>query len=101
MADNLFDSAANALEQETTLDRLEARGTLRLALKTAGLEVKNLLPDQLAVVFRKLMPSELTSRGIEGVDSICEALAARAGSLSGADAVHGDSPESVFQRLGG
>jgi hypothetical protein len=100
MADLLFDSIADALEGATTLDRLEARGTLRLALKNAGLDPSSLGADQAAVVLRKLMPTELQSRGIPESESVCETLAQNVSSLTGADTVHGDSPESVFQRLG-
>ena len=97
----LFDSVAEALEQATTLDRLEARGTLRLALKAAGLDAEQVTSHQLAVVFSKLMPGELESRGIADSGQVCAALAERAGSFAGASASQADSPESVFQRLGG
>ena len=42
MACALFDLAAERLEHHTTLNRLQARGTLRLALKLAGLEPKDI-----------------------------------------------------------
>ncbi len=43
MAALLFDSIAEALEQATSLDRLESRGTLRLALETSGLDARSRL----------------------------------------------------------
>ncbi len=101
MAALLFDSIAEALEQATSLDRLESRGTLRLALKTGGLDARSLTAEQLAVVLRKLMPAELETRGVENSQSICETLAQTTADLAGADASRAETPESVFQRLGG
>ncbi len=43
----LFDLTAERLEHHVGLDRLAARGTLRIALKAAGLEPKNLTGAQL------------------------------------------------------
>ncbi len=53
--------AANSLQQHSPYDRLDARGTLRIALKAAGLEPKNLTESQLQVVFEQVMPGELES----------------------------------------
>ncbi len=69
----LFDFAADRLEHHASLDRLEARGTLRIALKAAGLEPKNLTGAQMQVVFEQLMPGELDSRGVSDVPSVCAA----------------------------
>jgi hypothetical protein len=71
MAADLFDYAAEGLEQRTGFDRLEARGTLRLALKSAGLDPKSLTADQLGVVFQKLMPGELKLRGVSDAARVC------------------------------
>ena len=65
MSADLFDLGAEALERHTDFDRLEARGTLRIALKNAGLNPKNVSADQFRVVFEKVMPAELEQRGIE------------------------------------
>ena len=45
--DNVFDWVCGALESATSLDRLEARGTLRLALKASGLEARTVTAEQL------------------------------------------------------
>ncbi len=60
----LFDLAAERLEHHTGLDRLEARGTLRIALKVAGLDPSAFTVGQLCVVFEKVMPGELEKRGV-------------------------------------
>ncbi len=81
MAADLFDSASELLELKSNLDRLEARGTLRLALKAAGLDPRDFTFRQLQVVFDKVMPGELEQRGIaDAVDvgaSVMVALCAR------------------------
>jgi hypothetical protein len=83
-----FDWMAEQLEQLSSLNRREARGTIRLALKQAGLEPGSVTPDQMKVVLHKVLAGELTSRGIDDAEALC----AGAG---------GDRPEDIFQRLGG
>ena len=95
----LFDSVALALEEATRLDRLATRGTVRLALKQAGLDAADVDPDQMAVVLRTLLPPELDARGVAEGAAICETIAARVGELDGAESPTGDRPEDVFRRL--
>lgn len=100
MADTLFDIAAEQIEHHAGIDRLEARGTLRIALKAAGLEPKNLTGDQLQVVFEKVMPGELDSRGVRDVRDVCAAVLAdlaRAGGAAADDAA--TNPDAIFRRL--
>ncbi len=100
MADTLFDFAADSLEQHSPFDRLEARGTLRIALKAAGLEPKNLTSTQLQVVFEKVMPEELDSRGVSDMQNVCAAVLADLGSAGGIAAGAGaTSPDDIFRRL--
>jgi len=98
----LFDAAADIIEAQTTLDRLESRGTLRIVLKNAGLDPKTVTLVELGVVFEKRVPDELeklgvadaeaTSRGVwEQVEQCPEA--AQAGSDTNVD--------DTFRRLGG
>jgi len=94
-----FDCVCTALEERTSLDRLEARGTVRLALKSAGLDVRSVSPQQMAVVVGKVLPGELTSRGVQDAESICGEIARRVSGLEAGAGV--ETPESVFQRLGG
>jgi DNA-directed RNA polymerase subunit beta' len=57
-----FEYACTELEAQTALDRLASRGTIRIALKQAGLEARSVAPEQLAVVVQKILPAELSSR---------------------------------------
>ena len=89
-----FEWLCGELENTTTLDRLESRGTVRIALKKAGLEPASATGDQLAVVLARVLPGELTGRGIEDSDGVCQRLAARLQEIPAA-------PGSHFERLGG
>jgi hypothetical protein len=96
----LFDLAAEQLEHHAGFDRLAARGTLRIALKAAGLEPKNLTGTQLQVVFEKVMPEELDDRGVSNVRDVCAAVLAGLGSAGGAAAdASATSPDDIFRRL--
>jgi len=100
MADSpSFELACEALERDTSFDRLEARGTVRLALKAAGLDARSVTPDQMRVVVKNILAGELASRGVENGDRVCAALGE---SLAGLAIGHvAETPEAVFARLGG
>ncbi len=70
----LFDLAAERLEHHTGLDRLAARGTLRIALKAAGLDPSAFTVGQLCVVFEKVMPGELEKRGVSDAAVACSTV---------------------------
>jgi len=95
----LFDLAADSLEQHSPFDRLEARGTLRIALKAAGLEPGNLTGARLRVVFEKVMPGELDNRGVSDVPDVCVAVLADLESAGGAEDGSAASTDEVFRRL--
>ena len=94
-----FDWTCEELERETDLDRLEARGTVRIALKSSGLEASSVQPDQMRVVIEKVLPGELNARGVADSDAICARMATGVASVSDGTAV--ESPDEVFKRLGG
>ena len=99
-----FDWLCEQLEEHTSLDRLEARGTVRLALKASGLDARTVTPDQVKVLIEKVLAGELTARGIESAESVCDGLSARlaveaANLRSASDG--GETPDAVFSRLGG
>ena len=102
MATDLFDIAAEKLEASTDMDRLAARGTLRLALKEAGLDARKLTLPQLRAVFERLMPKELDARGVSDAAATCGAVIDEiAGSADAIDIASSASPDDVFKRLGG
>lgn len=98
----LFDLAATALETHSSLDALESRGTLRIALRAGGLDVESLEPTQLQAVFEHLMPEHLSKRGIADPRRICHAVlqdVARAATDTAPPSRGG--ADRVLRRLGG
>lgn len=100
MADaEAFEAVCNQIEARTSLDRLAARGTVRIALKQAGLDARSVTPEQMAVVAEKLLAGELASRGVANAASVCAEFATKLrgmGTSGGAE-----TPDAVFRRLGG
>jgi len=97
---SLFDLAAEKLEQRSGMSQLEARGTLRIAVKSAGLNANGLTLEQLGVVFAKLMPGELEQRGVSDTAGVCVAVMADLGSTPAADAgAAATNPDDIFRRL--
>ena len=97
-----FEWLCTALEESTTLERLEARGTVRIALKEAGLEPRTVTPSELRVVAQKILPRELRNRGVGNEAALCDRMVAGLQVLErqpGGAAT--DTPDAIFRRLGG
>jgi len=98
----IFDFIANEIENRTALAKLEARGTVRLALKENGFDPDKITAKQMTVVLELVLPDELANRGVENADSICSSLATSLKEFGEAVEEQGNaSPESVFSRLAG
>ncbi len=99
MSASVFDHVADQIIKHTSLAKLEARGTLRIAVREAGLDARSITAGEMAVVLQRVMPKEFDARGIEDASGICEQIVA---SLADGDfeEASGESPEAVFARLG-
>ena len=96
---NVFEFVCERLEQLTSFNRLEARGTVRIALQAAGLNADAVTPAQMGVVVARTLPHELSTRGIADVGGLCRTIAnGLAGFESGPARA---SADDVFRRLGG
>ena len=97
----VFEFVAEELERSTDFDKLEARGTVRLALRQSGLDARTVGGDQMAVVLTRVLPGELMTRGGDGPESVCEGTlqALKSSELGGAS--DDRSPEAIFKRIGG
>jgi hypothetical protein len=97
-----FEYLCEALETSSSLERLEARGTVRIALKEAGLEARSVTPSELAVVVQKILPRELRQRGVADEAALCERFASGLRHLeASATRPASDTPDAIFRRLGG
>jgi hypothetical protein len=100
MSASIFDFVSDELVRLTKLEKLEARGTVRLALKAAGLDVRTVTTQQMVATLQKVMPAEIRARGVENGEQICRTIATgleAAHPSSGA--VNPESPEAIFRRL--
>jgi hypothetical protein len=96
----LFDWVAQAVEAQTTLSRLEARGTLRLALKAAGVAPERASRREIEVVLKAVAPKHLHACSVRDADAVCiRILGALRTAVVVEDAPAGDSPEDVFGRF--
>jgi hypothetical protein len=96
---DLFEWVSDEIERATSLDRLAARGTVRIALREAGLEPSSLDQRQLVVVLERVLPAQLAARGVADAESVCAGLRTRL--PSAAPRASGDTPETIFHRLAG
>lgn len=97
----VFDWVANELERRTALSRLEARGTLRLVLKDAGLDPGSVAVFQMDVVLKRLLSGALSKRRVTGSSELCLALAAELPEAVRSDARPKETAYDVFARLDG
>jgi hypothetical protein len=102
----MADSAAFAwvcdqLQRATPLSEIEVRGTVRLALKQAGLDAHSVSGEEMAVLLAKVMPVELQQRAVADAAQLCQELASRIRGERFAEAPDPKSVEAVFRRLGG
>ena len=99
----VFDWMSNALEEVTPWNALSARGTVRLALKKAGLDPRSVNKVEMIVVVDRLLERELAVRGIEDAAQVCRDLRSRLETESFGSGAHQPvRPEEVFRRvLGG
>lgn len=101
MADSqAFAIACEQLEQASSLERIEARGTVRLALKEAGLDAASVTSSQMQVVVDKILPRELDARGVADPGAVCATIKRALAAAPDTDGP-GNSPEDVFSRLAG
>lgn len=74
-ASPVFEQTCVLLEQRSDLDRLAVRGTVRLALKSSGLDVASVDAEQMEVVLHRVLPAELRTRGVGDADVLCDTIA--------------------------
>ena len=100
MSASIFDFVSDELERLTKLEKLEARGTVRLALKAAGLDVRTVTTPQMVATLQKVMPNEIRARGVANSEQICRTIVTALEAVHpSSSAVNPESPEAIFRRL--
>jgi hypothetical protein len=93
-----FEVACAALERLSGLSLLEARGTMRLALRDAGMDANTVTAKQLAVVVARVLPRELESRDVRDPARMCDQICAALATVE--EAPRTRSALETFERLG-
>ncbi|MDI1449553.1 hypothetical protein [Polyangium sp. 6x1] len=96
----VFERVAEELERLSKLSRLEARGTLRLALREAGFLPKNVTPRSMVVVLERTLPISLLKRGVRDAATICYQMQILVRETMGMESSEVETPERVFARIG-
>ncbi len=99
MTSPIFERVCEELEQRTEMNRLESRGTVRLALKEAGLDPRRVTPHQMTVALADVLLDELFARAVADAHRVCQALQTvvkSEGDDATADA--GDRIDAFFRR---
>ncbi len=96
----VFQFVCNALVDATNFSDLESRGTMRIALKQAGLDPRSVSSGDMAVVLQKVTPGELEQRGIDQASHICGEIVQNLKNQQFSEEQTSESPEAVFSRLG-
>ena len=97
MADSpIFDWVAAEIERQTHLERMQARGALRLALKRGGIAPSDVLKEQMRLLLMQLIPAELTKCGVEDAENVCGTVRGR---LEQADLQSPHAAEEDLKRI--
>lgn len=95
----VFEWLCAELGSRTGLDALKSRGTMRIALQSAGLEPRTLTKAQAEVLIERVLPRELKLRAIADAANICMHLGMALRLMTFAHTTP-ESAESAFGRLG-
>ncbi len=98
----LFDLVAQEIENRCQLTTIQVRGTLRIAIKDAGLDPKLITTRQMTVILNKVLGQHLIRRGIEAEQSkqICATIVSTITEADLPDPTGIERlPESLFERL--
>ncbi|MBK7580676.1 MAG: hypothetical protein IPI67_10770 [Myxococcales bacterium] len=96
----VFEWVSAELETRTSLSRLEARGTLRLLLKSVGLDPGSVSAPQMTVVLSRLLAPQLVKRKVEAASDLCQTLTAELGERNRSrPETNQDTAYEIFARL--
>ena len=95
----VFDWFSQALEEATSWSSLASRGTVRLALKKAGVDPSVVNKTEMFAVIDRILVRELEVRGIQQAAEVCRGLRSRLQEESFAGLERTTRPEAVFRRV--
>jgi hypothetical protein len=77
----------------------QSRGTVRLALKDAGIELRTLNKSQALVLVERVLPHELQLRGVANAPALCAEICESLRTLR-LEQASPETAEAIFARLG-
>ena len=95
----IFTQACSKLEETTSLSAIEARGTVRLSLKSSGLDAGSVTTEQMTVVLERVLPNELMLRGVDDPETVCASIRGALHHVA-VNPSPSETPDAVFARLG-
>lgn len=96
----VFEWVCAALASKGVMSELEARGTVRLLVKEAGLSASTVQRAPMMIVLPRLLQKHLQQRKVRDAARIVEEIVAELGRVKLEEARGADSPEEIFARLG-
>ena len=97
--ESLFEWLCDTVESRTQLDRLAARGAVRLALKRAGFDAVSVSRGELTVVVRKVLSGTLQRMDVAEAEALCNTLAGELQLVNVEESAQRETPEQVFRRF--
>lgn len=95
-----FEFVCERLEVIAKLSRLEARGTVRLALREVGKNPAYVSSQDMTMIVARVLPRMLQNRGIKDAAQICAEVGNQLSQAKLASGATYLDPAEVFARLG-
>ena len=95
-----FEFVCERLETVAKMSRIEARGTVRLALREIGKNPAYVSPQDMSMIVAKVLPRMLQSRGVKDAAQACMDIGNQLAQTKMASGATYLDPADVFARLG-
>lgn len=95
-----FEFVCDRLEVVANVSRIEARGTIRLALREVGKNPAYVSPQDMKAIVAKVLPRMLQSRGVKDALQICDEIFKQLNQAKLASGATHLDPAEIFARLG-
>ena len=99
MTTQIFEMVAAELAKRAGCAPVEARSILTAAMDQVGLDARTVTPDEMTVVLRDTLPSELRQSAVDASGQICEHLLRAAKSFPAKQVQEPKTPEDLFLRI--
>lgn len=95
-----FEFVCERLETIAKISRIEARGTVRLALREVGKNPAYVSPQDMSTIVTRVLPRMLQTRGVRDAAQLCQEIATQLSQAKLASGATYLDPAEVFARLG-